>query len=305
MPYFNYFSNNQYILQRESIGYKHLNNNIYLKIFKHEKFLNWHPLFRRILLKMFPSILCEKDLSKINLSEIKEVIEQYKPFYFLGYSFSQLSNLKNILKEQIWHTLLIDLSKTKEEIELSFDNSARKEIRKAISLGLFVKRATTRNDLIQYKELLQKSGYKITLQNILCLWEHLHDNNPQKSYYEIFICFDKNRKPLEAIGIMANPEEKIFIETGIGRNNDPETKKLPAGDLIKWEIINFGIENNYLLYDLGGVNPSALKNSKEYGIYRHKRKWGGNLVQYFIYDNYFPNSSIINNLLYKLIIKKL
>jgi lipid II:glycine glycyltransferase (peptidoglycan interpeptide bridge formation enzyme) len=302
MPYFNYFSDKKYTIQRESIGYKHLGDNLYLSIFRHAKFLKYPGFIRLILRKIFPEIICEKDLFQISPSLIKEKINQYKPFHFLGYSFHQCLNLKKFLKESSWHTLLIDLSKPKQKIEEAFDNSCRKEIKKAQNLGLHVTRASNKNHLIQYCDLLNQSGYKISQNDICKLWLCLHDNNPKESCYEIFICFDENKQPLEGIGIMINPKEKIFIETGIGRNNNPDYKKFPAGDLIKWEIINFGIKNDYLYYDLGGVNPYATPDSKEYRIYRHKKKWGGDLVKYFIYENYFPNNSLLNELLYKLLI---
>ena len=52
------------------------------------------------------------------------------------------------------------------------------------------------------------------------------------------------------------------------------------------QIIEWGIENNQRFYDLTGINPNP-KTDKELGIFRYKKKWGGNLVNYNLISGRF------------------
>jgi len=53
-----------------------------------------------------------------------------------------------------------------------------------------------------------------------------------------------------------------------------------ANDLLPWEILIWGIENNYSIFDFGG----AGKPNKKYGVRDYKMKFGGELVNYGRYN---------------------
>ena len=48
-----------------------------------------------------------------------------------------------------------------------------------------------------------------------------------------------------------------------------------GGDLLKWEVIQWGRSNGYSSYDLAGVNLDPEASEKEQQIARYKLKWGG------------------------------
>ena len=68
--------------------------------------------------------------------------------------------------------------------------------------------------------------------------------------------------------------KNCLIEGGIVRSEVDAEKKLYSQDLIKWKIIEWGIENKMMYYDLAGYNPNP-QDQKEAGIKRYKQKWGG------------------------------
>ena len=57
-------------------------------------------------------------------------------------------------------------------------------------------------------------------------------------------------------------------------------ENLYSQDLIKWKIIEWGIENKMKYYDLAGFNPNPI-SKKEEGIIQFKKKWGGQIHQYY------------------------
>ena len=75
-------------------------------------------------------------------------------------------------------------------------------------------------------------------------------------------------------GLMFSSFNKLIIEGGVVRTIEDVNKKLYSQDLIKWNIIEWGIENKMNYYDLAGFNPQPI-SKKEEGIKRYKEKWGG------------------------------
>ena len=68
-------------------------------------------------------------------------------------------------------------------------------------------------------------------------------------------------------------------EFGIVRSKRDYSAKLYSQDLLKWKVIDWSISKNFRYYDLTGVSPNST-NEKELGIYRYKKKWGGELMKY-------------------------
>jgi len=73
---------------------------------------------------------------------------------------------------------------------------------------------------------------------------------------------------------------KYIIEGGVTRSEKDTKMKLYSQDLIKWKIIEWGINNKMRYYDLAGFNPNP-ESKKEYGIFRYKKKWGGKRYDYY------------------------
>ena len=94
----------------------------------------------------------------------------------------------------------------------------------------------------------------------------------------IFLAYYEG-KPVGGLGVSSF--NNFINEWGVGRSEIDFSKKLYAQDLIKWKIIEWGKENKLNYFDLSGVNPIP-SNSKEEGIFRYKKKWGGKQVDLLI-----------------------
>ncbi len=80
-------------------------------------------------------------------------------------------------------------------------------------------------------------------------------------------------------GLMILYFNKYVNEWGIARTLKDTKEKTYAQDLLKWNVIKWGIENNFNFFDLTGANPNA-SDDKEKGIFKYKKKWGGELIKY-------------------------
>ena len=184
---------------------------------------------------------------------------------------------KNIIVNK-WSTFLIDLTKTKEELYNNIDkHSGQKNIERSKNRGVIIEEISEES-LRDYVKLINDarmaSGKEtVDYDHVLFSWKLL--------------------KPLGYSGFLAKKEGKSIggllfsflnghiIEAGIARTIEDTENKLYSQDLIKWKIIEWGIDNHMKYYNLAGVNPQP-KSKKEEGISRYKRKWGGKKYDYWI-----------------------
>jgi len=177
-----------------------------------------------------------------------------------------------------WSTLLIDLTSTKDELYQNIDkHNGRKNIERSIRRNVIVEEINE-NSLEEYHQLRNDMRKKAA--------EDLVD-------FEILLNWWKLFKPLGYSGFLARNEgrpisgllfsyvDNHIIEGGVARTEFDINNKLYSQDLIKWKIIEWGMENDLKLYNLAGFNPQPT-SKKEEGIFRYKNKWGGKRIDYWI-----------------------
>ncbi len=176
-----------------------------------------------------------------------------------------------------WGTYFIDLSKTKEEIYKKINkHSGQKNIERSKNRGVQIQEITE-NSLIDYVNLKNKTmsnlEKKIDISDALRYWRLLKPVG-----YSGYLA-KKDGNVLG--GLMFSTFNKLIIEGGVVRSVEDFKNKLYSQDLIKWKIIEWGVENNMKFYDLAGFNPHP-QSKKEEGINRYKEKWGGEKRNYWL-----------------------
>jgi len=181
-----------------------------------------------------------------------------------------LTHLRISFKVQEWATFLIDLSKNKQELWNNMNkHSARKNIERSEKRGVYVKELT-KDNLYLYQEI-RKENNPVTLEILESRWDSLKNIG-----WTGFLAF-KDEIPIG--GLMISYFNKYLNEWGIARTKKDTQEKFYSQDLLKWKIIEWGINKNFRYFDLTGVNPDPL-DEKELGIFRYKEKWGGKLFKF-------------------------
>ena len=177
-----------------------------------------------------------------------------------------------------WSTFLIDLKKPKNELYANIDkHSGRKNIERSSKRDVLVEEITEKS-LQQYSDLVnteRKSvrGDLIDFEHLLKSWRLLKPLG-----YSGFLA-KKDDIPIG--GLLFSYLNGHIIEGGVARSPFDTKNRLYSQDLIKWKIIEWGIENKMKFYNLAGVNPKP-ESEKEEGILRYKKKWGGKKYDYWI-----------------------
>jgi len=230
-----------------------------------------------------PVIFVPEKKNEINLALQKFV--QEKNYFVIGsehpLSKNHFAQINNSLNINNWGTFLINLSKDKSTLWKNLDkHSARKNIERSEERGVVVKEIKNEKDLTDYHKLLKetktKVGWNVNFEEISALWKSLKPVG--------FTGFLAKLEEIPVGGILISHFNKQIFEWGVGRSELDYSKKLYSQDLLKWKIIEWGKENNCDYYDLSGVNPSP-ETDKESKIFRYKKKWGGELIQYKMYKS--------------------
>lgn len=221
------------------------------------------------------------------ISDSNEAVEYFfnylkkenKKFYGISHPLAKFENIN--IKKQRWATFLIDLKKSKDEIFQKTDKkSVRKNIERSIEREVKIEKINTSN-LHEYLEIFN--------QNKVDSDREKSTENQIKEFWRIltpigFSGFLARKDGICLGGMFFSFFNKYMNEWGVARSNLDYQEKLYSQDLIKWKIIEWGIENNMNWYDLSGFNPSP-KNSKEEGILQYKKKWGGEEFEQWIFKN--------------------
>lgn len=185
--------------------------------------------------------------------------------------------LKNNFKLKEWGTYLIDLQDTKENLFSKIDkHSGRNNIKRSLKRGVKIEEINEQN-ISDYVKLrnnnIATETNKVTEEGMI---EWLEILKPI-GYSGYLARLDD--KPISAL--FFSFFNKLIIEGGLARSKIDFQQKLYSQDLIKWKIIEWGVDNKMKYFDLAGFNPYP-KNPKEEGIKRYKAKWGGKSVIYGI-----------------------
>ena len=194
----------------------------------------------------------------------KKIDGTLHPLYGVNFNNSHLQLQK-------WSTFLIDLKQSKEFLLNKMNKkSVIKNIKRSEERGVKIIKITD-SSIGDYHKILNQ--YRKENHN------SVYDFEDTKQLWDIL-------KPTGFSGYLAKKDDMVIggitfssfngylNEWGIARSNIDKTEKLYSQDLLKWKIIEWGINNNQNFFDLSGFNPNP-ENSKEKGILDYKKKWGG------------------------------
>ena len=211
-----------------------------------------------------------KENKVINIRGISPpVIQQFPSENFKKFNY----------KIQPWSTYIIDLNQDSSTLFSSLNKKTRYDIRKAETNQLEFEVVHDKNSLKKIFELKlnskNKSGHRSTkIKNAFldAHWNYLFE----KEFEKAFLVKYKN----EYIGgiVLLNFNKNTIQHFVV---NSSKTN-LQGGPFLTWNVIKWGIENNYSSFDVGGINPYPVLE-KEKNIDFYKSKWTGEKYDYFFY----------------------
>ena len=250
----------------------------------------WLPFkcFKRLVL--FASPVYEENETgreglKLILNELEKITKKYALYFEIRNNFETNENVKNLFTKYTYlpyQNYLIDLSEGKEELFSKLNSF-------------------TRNHILKYKK---KSAIICDVEEnevpkaIEIIKQLYRSKNIPLINDEVFYNAYKLLKPKNQIKFIVMKYNNEIIGTRIGlayrdvlydwyAAGLSEYKNFYPNDGLVWYMIEWGIENNYKIFDFGG---GALKG-EYYGPAKFKEKYRGKLVEFGRY-RYIPNKHI-------------
>ncbi len=213
------------------------------------------------------------------LKEYDKIIKK-KAIYSQFRNFRDWSDLKEIFIKNGFEyeehlNILIDLTKTEEQLWKEVYSKRRNEVRRATKEGAYFSIEHTEDSLKKCYGILQEvySRAKLPIPDYNFFYNLYRMGSNSKLL--IFCAYYKT----EIIGCMLALSFKDTIYDFYAGSMMKYYKKYP-NDLIPWEVFKWGKENNYKVFDFGG----AGKPDVPYGVRDYKKKFGGEFVNYGRYE---------------------
>lgn len=179
---------------------------------------------------------------------------------------------------------IIDLSRSRDDLWGQIHKSRRKNINRAERAGVVVEEIVSQDKIPVFYELLRETynSVRVPLADI-SLFESSFRHLVPEGLAKFFLA----RHEDDYIGARAVLLYKDRIYDWYAGAAVDALSFYPNEYLV-WHILEWGVENNYLVFDFGG----AGKPDKPYGPREFKRRFGGELVNYGRYVRQYSKRKI-------------
>lgn len=183
------------------------------------------------------------------------------------------------------NTLVIDLTKTEEELLKTMHPKARYNIKVAQKHGVAVKEGLSRGNYEKFLDLYASTvGRKNFPSKQKFYFEKLLPILEREKAGTIFVAEHENTPLAAALVIMSGNRATYFFG-----GSSVEHREMMAPYLLHWEIMRYAKKSGYPEYDLWGIAPENVTGHPWKSITAFKKKFGGKELHFLhsldkIYD---------------------
>ena len=182
---------------------------------------------------------------------------------------------EKIITDKSWQTWMLNLDKNFNEIYTNFSLNHKRNIKKAINLGLSVKEINTENDIeklaIIYDELYKHRQIKAIWASSKIAFRNWFIELKKYDKLLWYGVYDNQNELLGGI-MLSKQGESLFYQLGA---SNPNFRKLPLLHLVFAKAIEQACNNNIKYFDFGGYDKFADETKQTYSINRFKEGFGG------------------------------
>ncbi|MBI2499325.1 peptidoglycan bridge formation glycyltransferase FemA/FemB family protein [Candidatus Woesearchaeota archaeon] len=163
-------------------------------------------------------------------------------------------------------TVIVDLKK--DDLWMLLDKKQRNRIRRAKEKNLIFKEAMSKEEWLSYYRLYKETAERKKIK--FYSEEYLNEIfNLGRNFSKLFF-IEYNSSPICYAQLYVH-KKFIFLNT---LANAEISYELNANALLIWETIMWGKQNNFELFDLGGIDENAIQDSPQDRINKFKLSFG-------------------------------
>lgn len=233
--------------------------------------------YKAVFIKIEPDFAIPVFKSKEDAEKDFISSEEFHNKFFFNeekYLFSQNARRGSAVFKE--YNFLLEIEKSEEELQASFNSKTRYNIRLAEKRGVKIKDNSTQEGIENYIRLMEETTKR---QGFL--------NHNADYFRKLFSVFPKERlRIFEAVyedtvltsWILFNFNGKLYYPYGASSNMH---RDLMPNNLIMWEAVKYGKRLNCKIFDLWGcLGPAPDKKDPWYGFHKFKAGYNPQLMQY-------------------------
>ena len=194
------------------------------------------------------------------------------------------------------HTVMIDLSKTEDELLAAMRRQTRYDVRRATKLGITVRRDNSEAIFKEFHEIqlatARRQGFvPPNLKTLLAereaflghIWIYIAEttasactNSATQSTKQSSTDPENPPQPIAYGLIIANGKEGDYYEAA----STPLNRKLPGAHALLWKAMKDLKNEGYERFNLWGIAPAGQPNHRYAGVTTFKTGFGGDIVEY-------------------------
>ena len=169
--------------------------------------------------------------------------------------------------------------RTPDELFASFKQNTRNLVSRTARNGIKV-RELTRKELDIFKQITEATSERRHFNDrSLEYYQQMYDLFHKKGEVKFIVAevdIDGKTTPLSAAMFMTYGDEVIYLFSG---SDAKYMKEYNAQYAIQWYMIKYAAEHGYKKYNFYGIQGLPDPKAKDYGIYRFKKGFGGQVVE--------------------------
>ncbi len=173
------------------------------------------------------------------------------------------------------HTVMIDLTKSEEELLAGMRRQTRYDVKRAVKLGITVDKTNAEKVFKEFHKIQEETAKRQNfippdLKTLLAEREAFLDNA------EIYIAKTPEGKPIAYGLIIKDGLEGDYYEAASTMLN----RKLPGAHALLWQAIKDLKAEGYQRFNLWGIAPAGQPNHRYAGVTTFKTGFGGEIIEY-------------------------
>lgn len=228
----------------------------------------------------------DKGIVKEVLNKVSE-IARAEGCVFVRIRPQLLANRKNLqlladlgLKESPMHlaaehTVMIDLTKTEEELLAAMRRQTRYDVRRAEKLGITVRKDRSEEIFREFHQVqldtARRQGFVPPSLDVLMAEREAFGENAV-----IYVAETAKKEPIAYGLIIKDGHEGDYYEAA----STPLNRKLPGAHALLWQAMKDLKAEGYERFNLWGIAPAGQPNHRYAGVTTFKTGFGGEVVEY-------------------------
>ena len=172
------------------------------------------------------------------------------------------------------HTVIIDLTKSEDELLKNLRRQTRYEVRQAAKKGIIVERSNSEEIFREFHSVQLTTAKR---QNFVppSLKELLAEREAFGDHAQIYTAYT-DKEPIAYGLILRSGDEAEYFEAASTDLN----RKLPGAYALQWQVIKDLKKQGVKRYNLWGIAPPGAKHHRYSGVTTFKTGFGGDLVEF-------------------------